>query len=349
MKKATDLSPYLRATRGEALTVPPVWMMRQAGRYLPEYLVTREKHTFLEACRIPEVACELTLQPLRRFGFDAAILFSDILIPLIPMGINLSFGLGHGPQIANPVRSAKEVEALHRIEPRESLAEVLQAVWLIRSELPLDVALIGFAGAPFTLAAYLIEGGRPDPFAKIKGMMYTAPDTFRALLDKLGAMVADYLTAQIESGADAVQVFDTWAGMLSAREFREFNLPVLQKIFARLAPLNVPMTYFALAGMHLLLEIRDTGCRVAGLDWRTPIPQAREVLGNRLTIQGNLDPTALLGSESLLRSEVRRIIEEGRGGGHIFNLGHGILPMTPISAVEIMLDEIHNQQSAGLV
>jgi len=345
MKKATDRSPFLRAARGESLPVPPVWVMRQAGRYLPEYQAVRKKHSFMEACHTPEVTCELTLQPVRRFGFDAAILFSDILIPLVPMGADLSFESGHGPQIANPVRNRKDVEALRKIEPRESLADVLQALRLIREELPEETALIGFAGAPFTLAAYLIEGGKPDPFANIKGMMYTEPKTFQALLDKLGDMVADYLMAQVEAGADAVQIFDTWAGILPAREFRNINLPVLQKIFSRLAPLNIPMTYFVVAGMHLLNEIRDTGCTVAGLDWRMPIPQAREVLGSGLALQGNLDPTVLLGNEAVIRAEVRGIMEEGRGGGHIFNLGHGILPMTPISAVEIMLEEIRKSDS----
>jgi uroporphyrinogen decarboxylase len=338
-------SPYLRAARGEALAVPPVWMMRQAGRYLPEYLAVREKYTFLEACLTPEAACELTLQPIRRFAFDAAILFSDILIPLMPMGAQLSFGEGHGPQIANPVRSAGDVEALRRPELEKDLANVLKAIGMIRAKLPPQTALIGFAGAPFTLAAYLIEGGKPNPFARIKGMMYADPGAFRLLLLKLSDMVADYLTAQVKAGADAVQLFDTWAGILPAREFRSVNLPILQRIFARLAPLKVPMTYYVLAGMHLLEEIRDCGCTIAGLDWRTPIALAREVLGPKIALQGNLDPTALLGGEMVIRAEVRRIIEEARGGGHIFNLGHGILPVTPVEAVEIMLDEARKSDS----
>jgi uroporphyrinogen decarboxylase len=334
-------SKYLRACRGEAQPVPPVWMMRQAGRYLQEYLAVREKHEFLEVCRTPELACELTLQPIRRFHFDAAILFSDILIPLVPMGADLSFGKGHGPQIANPVRTREDVRALRKIEPRESLAFVLDAIAMIRAELPSDVALIGFAGAPFTLAAYLVEGGKPDPFANLKRMMYADRPAFVELLEKLADMVADYLAAMVEAGADAVQLFDTWAGILPAREFREVNLPFLQKIFDRLATLKVPMTYFVLAGMHLLPEIRDTHCTVAGLDWRTPLVPARATLGDQIALQGNLDPTALLADEKTIRGETRRILSETNGhGGHIFNLGHGILPSTPLTAVEIMLDEI---------
>lgn len=336
---------FVRAARGESLAVPPVWMMRQAGRYLPEYLEVRARHGFLEVCQTPELACEVTVQPIRRFGFDAAILFSDILVPLVPMGADLSFGKGHGPQIANPVRSRADVAALKEIEPRESLDYVLQSIRLIRAELPPEVALIGFAGAPFTLATYLIEGGKPDPFAHVKGMLYSDPAAFAELLEKLGRMCADYLRAMVEAGADAVQLFDTWAGILPAREFRALNLPVLQGIFAALRDLDVPMTYFVLAGMHLLEEIRDTGCTVAGLDWRTPIPQARQVLGSSIALQGNLDPTVLLGSEAAIRRETRRVASEGRGAGHIFNLGHGILPITPISAVEIMLNELRGDRS----
>jgi uroporphyrinogen decarboxylase len=345
MKADPARSKYLRAARGESLPVPPVWLMRQAGRYLPEYQEVRSRYSFLEACRTPEIACELTLQPLRRFGFDAAILFSDILIPLAPLGADFSFGERHGPSLAEPVRTPDQIAALRPVEPREDLAYVLEAIRLVRAELPPHTALIGFTGAPFTLAAYLVEGGKPEPFACLKGLMYGDPAAFRLLLLKLADMAADYLEAMVEAGADAVQVFDTWAGILPAREFRAFNLPVLQSIFTRLARLNVPATYYVLTGMHLLDEIRDTGCSVAGLDWRTPLPQAREAWGERLALQGNLDPTVLLGPETVIRAETRRIVEEGRGpGGHIFNLGHGILPVTSLSAVEIMLDEIRQEQ-----
>ena len=338
-----SLSKYLRAARGENFAVPPVWMMRQAGRYLPEFRKVRKLHGFLDVCRTPELACEVTVQPIRRFGFDAAILFSDILVPLVPMGAKLWFSAGHGPQILNPVRTKSDVDNLRVVDPRESLAFVLDAVRLIRAELPKDIALIGFSGAPFTLAAYLVEGGKPEPFANLKQMMYSDPVSFGHLLEKLSLMMSDYLAAMVDAGADAIQVFDTWGGILTEREFRLTNLPHLQSIFAHLAPLNVPMTYYALGGMHLTSVVRETGCTVAGLDWRTLIPGARAILGRKIAVQGNLDPTVLLGSETLIRGEVRRILTDTQDdGGYIFNLGHGILPMTPITSVEIMLDEIRN-------
>lgn len=335
-----NASSYLRAARGENLAIPPVWLMRQAGRYLLEYLDVRATHGFLEVCNTPELACEVTLQPIRRFHFDAAILFSDILVPLVPMGIDLSFGKGHGPQIGNPVRTRNDVEKLRNIEPRESLAHVLEAIRMIRAALPEDVALIGFAGAPFTLSAYLIEGGKPDPFANLKAMMYADRPTFDLLLSKLASMVAAYLAAMVEAGADAVQLFDTWSGILPEWEFRSVNLPVLQKIFAELNPLNVPLTYFVHGGAHLVGAMKETGCTVASLDWRVPIAEARKILGENMALQGNLDPTILLADEQTIRRETRRIVDEGRGGGHIFNLGHGILPVTPLASVEIMLDEL---------
>jgi len=337
---SSPASSYLRAARGEKLAVPPVWLMRQAGRYLPEYLEFRAKHDFLEVCNVPELACEATLQPIRRFRFDAAILFSDILVPLVPMGIDLSFGKGHGPQIANPVRTVEDVTKLRNIEPRESLGNVLNAIRMIRAELPRQTALIGFCGAPFTLSAYMVEGGKPDPFANLKRMMYADRHTFDALLNKLADMVASYLTAMVEAGADAIQLFDTWSGILPDWEFRVVNLPVLQKIFAALKPLNVPLTYFIHGGAHLVGAMKDTGCTVASLDWRVSIPEARRVLGDNITLQGNLDATVLLADEQTIRRETRRVKEEGRTGGHIFNLGHGILPITPIASVEIMLDEL---------
>jgi uroporphyrinogen decarboxylase len=337
---------YLLAARGETMAIPPVWMMRQAGRYLPEFRDVRKLHGFLDVCRTPELACEVTVQPIRRFGFDAAILFSDILVPLVPMGLKLWFAEGKGPQILNPIRTRADVNALQIVDPREQLADVLQAIRLIRAELPPEVALIGFAGAPFTLAAYSIEGGKPEPFADLKRMMYSDPEAFRRLLEKLAHMISEYMRAMVEAGADAIQLFDTWAGILTDGDFRRVNLPILQTIFQSLKPLDVPLTYFALGSTHLTAAIRETGCNVAGLDWRTSIPEARSILGRDITIQGNLDPTVLLGSESHIRSEVRRILSEAHGtGGHIFNLGHGILPMTPIASVEIMLDEIRSRQS----
>jgi len=333
-------SSYLSAARGETVSPPPIWLMRQAGRYLPEYRELRSRYEFLDLCRTPELACEATLQPIRRFGFDAAILFSDILLPLVPMGADLSFGKNHGPRIANPLRDRSDVDNLKEFNPRDELANVLQAIRLIRAELPATTALIGFVGAPFTLTTYFIEGGKPDPFGNVKRMMYGDPTAFHTLLIKLAEMGADYLTAMVEAGADAVQIFDTWAGQLSAAEFRRVNLPILQMMFERLTTLDVPMTYFALGAMHLLAPIGECGCTVTGLDWRTPLQEARVLLGERIAIQGNLDPAILLTDENTIRRETGRILDEGKTHGHIFNLGHGILPQTPISSVEILLDEV---------
>ncbi len=323
------------------MDIPPVWLMRQAGRYLPEYREVRAKHQFLDICDNPEIACEVTLQPIRRFGFDAAILFSDILIPLVPMGANLTFGEGEGPRIDPPIRTIKDIESLKPVEPREDLKFVLDAIRMIRRELPEKVALIGFAGAPFTLATYLIEGGKPNPFANIKKLMYSEPEAFNTLLEKLHVMVAEYMEAMFEAGADAIQIFDTWGGILNAHDFRAVNLPIVRKIFKSLEKLDAPKTYFVHNGTHLLKEVRESGCTVASLDWRCSIPAARSIFGENIAIQGNLDPTVLLGGEPGIREAVRRVIDSTDGpGGHIFNLGHGILPMTPISSVEVMLDEI---------
>ena len=332
---------YLQAIKGEKVSPPPVWLMRQAGRYLPEYMELRDKYSFLDFCNTPELATEVTMQPIRRFNFDASIMFSDILVPLVPMGAELSFEKGHGPKIANQIRSMADVDGIKTIEPRESLTHVLESVRMMRAELPEETALIGFAGAPFTLACYWIEGGKPDPFANIKSMMYSNPTAFNSLLGKLADMVVDHLTAIYESGANAVQVFDTWAGIMPEHEFKEFNLPVLQRIFISLKEKGIHATYYAKNSHHLLDSLKHIGSSVISLDWRTPISQARDTFGSNIAIQGNLDPTVLLGGEDRIRSEVRRIIAETwDDGGFVFNLGHGILPMTPISAVEILLDEI---------
>jgi len=315
-------------------------MMRQAGRYLPEYLAIRDKHSFLDVCHLPELACEVTLQPIRRFHFDAAILFSDILVPLVPMGADLSFGKGHGPQIANRIQTADDVAKVRKIDPLEQLPTVLTAVTMLRQELPVDVALIGFAGAPFTLATYWIEGGKPEPFAQLRRFMLASPTLFQQLLLKFADMVADYLIAQYQAGANAVQLFDTWAGILTENEYRTVVLPSVQLIFNRLNELNIPSTYYIRGSHHLISAMGETGATVISLDWRTPISSAIPQLRANQVIQGNLDPTLLLADKPVIRQETRRILSQAVGHPHIFNLGHGILPSTPIWAVETMLDEI---------
>ena len=336
-------SRFMQAAGGQSLDVPPVWLMRQAGRYLPEYLAVRKQQDFLTVCRTPELLCEVTLQPIRRFGFDAAILFSDILLPLVPMGAGLSFDQGHGPRIHEPLRDVRQIDKLHNFDPRDELSEVLTGIRMLRAELPPDVALIGFAGAPFTLACYLIEGGKPDPFANVKSLMYNEPRAFRSLLEKLAEMTVDYLRAQVEAGCDAVQLFDTRAGILPEAEYREVVLPVVKNIFAALDKPHLPRTYYALNNYHLLTAIAETGCTVAGLDWRVPIPYARCTLGSQMALQGNLDPTVLFADEQTIRAHTQRILTQTRLTGFIFNLGHGILPTTPIKSVEIMLDEIRGE------
>jgi uroporphyrinogen decarboxylase len=341
----TEKMKYIKACQGENMIIPPLWLTRQAGRYLPAYRAVREKHEFLQICNSPELACEVTIQPIRRFDFDAAILFSDILIPLVPMGANLTFGDGEGPRINPPFRSIKDIENLKEVDPSKDLDFVLESIEMIRSELPSKTALIGFCGAPFTLSTYMVEGGKPNPFANIKALMYKKPDAFGLLTEKLKDMVRIYLREMTNSGANAIQLFDTWAGVLSPGDFTNFVLPSVKEIFADLQNLNVPMTYFVHNGSHLMENLKETGSSVVGLDWRCSISHARAVLGNEIALQGNLDPTALLGDEKTVRTKVREILDESRGkGGFIFNVGHGILPVTPISSVEIMLDEI---RSAG--
>jgi uroporphyrinogen decarboxylase len=336
-------SPYLLACRGQRTATIPIWLMRQAGRYLPEYREIRKHHDFLEMCRDPELIREVTVQPIRRFGMDAAILFSDILIPLVPMGAELTFGKNSGPSIANTVRRQQDMDAILTFDPQRDLDFVLEGIRLIRAELPPETALIGFSGAPFTLACYWIEGGKPEPFAHTKQLMYRQPELFAQFLDRLGKAMTGYLAAMIEAGADAVQLFDTWAGILPVHEFEQFNLPVLRSIFDGLRSQGVPMTYFAKSSDHLLPVINRTGCTVAGLDWRSSIREASKALGEEVAIQGNLDPTVLLGDENSIRKGVRRVLDDASGrDGFIFNLGHGILPMTPVESVTIMLDEIRN-------
>ncbi len=337
---APTIRTYMQTVNGESTSVPPVWLMRQAGRYLPEYRDVRKKHSFLEVCHTPELACEVTLQPIRRYDFDASILFSDILVPLAPMGATIDFN--PGPVIANPLRTMDDLRQIKAFDPREKLFDVLKAIAMIRRELPEKTSLIGFAGAPFTLASYWIEGGKPEPFATIKSMMYTEPELFRSFLDQLAEMVAEYLIAQVEAGANAVQLFDTWAGVLTERDYRNHLLPSLQEIFSRLSDAGIPSTYYAKGSSHLLPVLGDLGATVVSLDWRIDIDEARSVLGRDAILQGNLDPTILLSNEATIRRETRHILDQIGDHPHVFNLGHGILPMTPIDSVHIMLDEIRN-------
>ena len=331
---------FLRACRREPVDRTPVWFMRQAGRYMAEYRALREKHTMLEVCRTPELAVAVTLQPIRAFEFDAAILFSDLLVPLAPMGIPFDFHKGEGPIIEAPVRSAGDVAVLRRFEPREELGFALEAIRLLRREL--QVPLIGFAGAPFTLASYAIEGGHSSHFALTKGMMYGDAPAWHRLAGLLADVVADYLRAQVEAGVQAVQLFDSWIGALDEADYREFVLPHVRRIFDGIADLDVPKIHFGTGTGHLLAVQREAGGTVIGVDWRTPLDEGWKRAGDGVAVQGNLDPTLLFAPRERLLARVDDVLRRAGGRpGHVFNLGHGILPGTPVEAVKAVVDHVH--------
>ncbi len=331
---------FLRACRRESVDRTPVWFMRQAGRYMPEYRALRQKHSLLTLCRTPELAVEVTLQPIRALGVDAAILFSDLLLPLAPMGIPFDFVAGEGPSIERPLRSRADVEALHRFEPREDLGMVLEAIRLLRREL--QVPLIGFAGAPFTLASYAIEGGHSSSFALTKAMMYGDPATWHRFAALLAEIVRDYLRAQVEAGAEALQLFDSWIGALDEADYREFVFPHVRAIFAGLQDLGVPLIHFGTGTGHLLALQREAGGSVIGVDWRTPLEVGWSRVGEAVAVQGNLDPTLLFAPRPRLLSRVDDVLRRAAGRpGHIFNLGHGILPGTPVENVKAVVDHVH--------
>jgi uroporphyrinogen decarboxylase len=333
---------FLRACRREAVDATPVWFMRQAGRYMQEYRKIREKHTLLEICKQPDLATEVTLQPVRAHGVDAAILFADILLPLEPMGASFEFAAGEGPVIHEPVRDRQGIEKLRVIDPREDLGYVLEAVSSIRRELDGKTPLIGFAGAPFTLASYLIEGGKSSQFTRTKALMYGEPALWAQLMGKLSEVIRLFLLAQIEAGAQAVQIFDSWVGQLSPADYREFIQPHLRPVFASLEASGVPVIHFG-TDTSTLLELQlETGGSVIGADWRIPLDVVRRRLGNGVAIQGNLDPHLLSAPRERLHAGVRAVLDAaGTTPGHIFNLGHGIMPHTPPDAVKEVADLVH--------
>jgi uroporphyrinogen decarboxylase len=344
---APPLAPFLEAAAGRPAAVTPVWFMRQAGRYMAEYRAIRAKATLLEICARPDLATEVTLQPVRALGVDAAILFADILLPLVPMGLELRFAAGEGPVIANPVRTPADVAALRPVDPREGLAPTLETVRLVREALEPRVTLIGFAGAPFTVASYAVEGGSSRHFVQTKRLMYGDESAWHTLMRRLVEVTAAYLRAQVEAGAQAVQVFDSWVGNLSAVDYRRFVLPHSRRLFDALRPLGVPTIHFGVGTGHLLELLAEAGGDVIGVDWRTPLDEARARLPGR-AIQGNLDPTALLAPWDWCERETREVLRRaGPGPGHIFNLGHGILPPTPVDTVRRVVDLVHELTVAG--
>ena len=337
---ATETSPFLAALRGRPTGRRPVWIMRQAGRYLPEYRRIRETTSFIGLCKTPELACEVTLQPIRRFGFDAAILFSDILTPLEPMGAPFAF-TDHGPRVERPLRDERDVAALRVVDPREELGFVAEAIRLIKTELPAGVPLIGFAGAPLTLASYLVEGGGSRDFKHLKAMLYSRPDLLDRLLDVLAEQIARHLRMQVEAGADAVQLFDTWGGILHPGDYRRHVLPGIRRIFDRLADLDVPRVLFLKGAAPYLELLPETGADAFGLDWTLDLAAAARRLPGA-PLQGNLDPLCLFGSPEEIRRRTLAVCRAGdAAAGHVFNLGHGILPDTPLEAVALLVETVH--------
>jgi uroporphyrinogen decarboxylase len=334
---------FLRACRGEAVERLPVWMMRQAGRYLPEYRAVRARADFLTLCKTPELAAEVTIQPVRLVGVDAAILFADILLPLEAMGAELVFAPGDGPTFPHPVRTRQDVERLRIPEVEESLGYVFAAMRLVRRELDGQVPVIGFGGTPWTLAAYLVEGGGSKHFAHLLAWSYGDPEGLGLLLDRIADTSIAYLRGQIAAGAQAIQLFDTWGGLLDLERWRAVALPPLRKIAEAIRG-QVPLIYYVNGGNHLLEGMRELPVDVLSVDWRQPLPAVRRVVGSR-TLQGNLDPAALLAPIPEIERRVARLIEEGRGGGHIANLGHGILPMTPVENARAFVDAVKAQST----
>jgi uroporphyrinogen decarboxylase len=351
----TEAPLFLRACAGEAVERTPIWIMRQAGRYLPEYRELRERHDFLASCRTPELACEITLQPVRRLGVDAAILFSDILVPLPAMGVSVEFH--PGPVLERAVRTRADVDSLRVATAEEATPFVPEAVRLVRSELPAGVPLIGFAGAPFTLATYLVEGGGSKSFSAMKRLLYGDPETAHALLAKCADTVASSLAAQVRAGAHAAMLFDTWAGILSPGDVRTFVVPYARRVLDRVRDSArgafVPTIYYAGEAAGWLEDAAGTGASVIGLDWRIEIAAARRRLGPHVAVQGNLDPAVLLGPVAAIRRRAEGVLRGARclegeevgarpgpARGHVFNLGHGILPQTPPEHARALVDAV---------
>ncbi|STO64909.1 uroporphyrinogen decarboxylase [Haemophilus parahaemolyticus] len=338
---------YLKALLREPVDMTPVWMMRQAGRYLPEYKATRaQAGDFMSLCRNADLACEVTLQPLRRYALDAAILFSDILTIPDAMGLGLSFGAGEGPKFARPIEHKIQVDNLPIPDPEGELQYVMNAVRTIRRELKGEVPLIGFSGSPWTLATYMVESGSSKAFTKIKKMMYADPQLLHALLDKLADSVILYLNAQIKAGAQAVMVFDTWGGVLAHEEYKTFSLQYMQKIVEGLIRENegrkVPVTLFTKGGGLWLEAIADTGCDAVGLDWTVDIREAKKLVGHKVALQGNMDPSVLYAPAARIEQEVKNILAGfGEGSGHVFNLGHGIHQDVPTESPKVFVNAIH--------
>ncbi len=340
-------SRFLRAVNRLPVDTTPIWLMRQAGRYMAEYRALREKYTILEMIKSPELACEVTLQPIKAFDLDAAIIFADILPPLEGMGLSLEFVKGEGPVLHNPLRTAEDVERLRVLPPEETLHFTLDAIRLARTELDMrGIPLIGFSGAPYTLASYAIEGGGSRNHARVKALMMNEPQIWQRLMNKLSTVVGQYLKTQAAAGAQVLQLFDSWVGQLSPYDYQQYVLPYTQKAIAIAKQADVPIIHFGTGTAGMLELIKEAGGEVIGVDWRIPLSEAWRRLGNNVAIQGNLDPITLLADWDALRQRAQYVLDEAAGKvGHIFNLGHGILPQTPVDNVRRLVDFVHEYQA----
>ena len=343
--EATVITPELRASRfmkaayNEPTDTAPVWIMRQAGRYLPEYMEVRNKVTFIELCKTPELAAQVTLDAQRILGVDAAILFADLLPILEPMGMDLEYQKGEGPVIHNPIQSASDVDRLKRLEDLSTLHFVFDTVKLVRQELPADIPLLGFAGAPFTLASYAIEGGGSRNYLNTKRIMYNDPGAWHALMETLTSSLIGYLNAQIEAGVQAVQVFDSWAGCLSPSDYREFVLPHTKTVIDGVT--DAPVINFLTGNPALLPIMAEAGGQIVGLDWRVDMADARKMLGPDRAVQGNMDPVSLLADLDTLKARAKSVLDAAGTTGHIFNLGHGVFPEVPPESAKALVEIVH--------
>jgi len=337
--------PFLRACKREPTPYTPIWLMRQAGRYQKEYRALRRRYSFLEMCKTPELAARVTLLPVEQLKVDAAIIFSDILIPLEPMGIELEFAANEGPVFRHPIREMEQIKCLRVFEPEEEISFLMEAIRMVRKELEGKIPLIGFSGAPFTLASYVIEGGHSKNYVLTKGMMYQNRPAWEGLMNRLSDVLIRYLNSQIRAGAQAVQIFDSWVGCLSPQDYEEYVFPYSKKVMDGVDK-GVPVIHFATSSSTLLEGMKRAGGDVIGVDWRVDLGEAWARLGYGVAIQGNLDPVVLLGPEELIEREARRILDRAESRpGHIFNLGHGILPNTPVDHVARLIDTVHGYSS----
>ncbi|MHB8318899.1 MAG: uroporphyrinogen decarboxylase [Acidimicrobiales bacterium] len=348
---APEMPTFLLACRRERVPRTPVWFMRQAGRSLPEYRKRRGAGTLLEAIHDPELAAELTLQPVRRYGVDAAILFSDIVVPLDAIGFGVDVVQGHGPVVERPFRSSSDLSRLRELEPGVDVPYVIETVEAVVRELDgTSIPLIAFAGAPFTVASYLIEGGPSRTFGRVKALMHSDPRTWGELTSRLAELAGSFLRAQVESGARAIQLFDSWAGSLSPVEYERYALPATSQVIESVRDLDVPIVVFGVGTGELLALMASSGADVVGVDWRVPLDEARRRVGSNHAVQGNLDPSICLAPWSVVEKEALLVLDQaGEEPGHIFNLGHGVLPETDPGILHALVDLVHSNGRAGVV